>query len=130
MNRRELLGGAAAAGTVAGIANATPMQIQPASPDAHLIAMAAHYPAALDAFNAYRGPDDSPEENRLRADMLDTWRVCMVAQPRTLEGLAAKARLVLVEAADIHGDEQEADQTEDKMARAVVHDLLRLAGVS
>ncbi len=101
---------------------------EPVHPDVAFIAFAARYPAILAAYNAYTGPDHTPEIKALEAEVIGTWNICMEAEPRTLQGLLAKARLVLVEAAGRDGEEMEADNPEDRMARSLVHDLLRLAG--
>lgn len=134
MNRRFLLagGGAVGAALSAAAAGATAVAAQaaPANPDAALIALADRYPAALAALNAYTGPDDTPEEAALREEVLRIFHAVLTAQPTTLTGLAAKARVSHADSILPSGEAMPPDEGWDRMARSVCDDLRRLTGAT
>lgn len=98
-----------------------------ASPDARLIAACAEHAVNRDAFNRDDGTLD-PGDGPLWAAYDRTRTAISEAEPQTLEGVLAKARIAKAEALNPDGSESIEGSVAAQWSWDVVNDLLRLNG--
>jgi hypothetical protein len=99
--------------------------IEAASPDADLIRICDAHAALMDAVN--NDPRDSDEDPNWPA-YEQSFRAISATQPKTLEGMMAKARAAKAEARRPDGTEEHRGTTGEVWARDLVNDLLAIGG--
>ncbi|MDJ0391358.1 hypothetical protein QMO56_24940 [Roseomonas sp. E05] len=99
-----------------------------AGPDAELIRLCAEHIANIEAYNVDVG-DLDPEDDPLWHAYERTREAISEAQPRTIEGMLAKAQAAKAEARRPDGSEKPTDGPAAEWAWDLMHDLIRMAGM-
>ncbi len=134
MNRREIIGGAAAIGAAATALAGTvaiAAQTAPVSQDAAVLTLAARQSEARAALLAYPAAVNDPVEDELASAYVSATNAVKEAPAVTLAGLIAKARVAKVElATNADGSEDPPNFMGDAIGRSIIDDLLRIGGVA
>jgi hypothetical protein len=115
------------AGLAAFHASAATAPGQTESPDADLICLCGEYIAAVDAYNQDAG-DIEPEDDPLWQAVEDLEAKLAGLNAQTLEGVAAKARVVMRLSRKTDGTHDFSSSYTGDWPGQVVRDLLRIAG--